>query len=846
MKKILLLFLIIILSLLFFLLFNDKGNEYLKPYVGLYLESKSEQNISVQVEHLKIDLKYVELTALLNKLTTINAYGEVLLLDKELNIDYNINSDGFKNESISFNNKVDINGTIKGTFDNMLISGQGDAFQSHLNYDLNYQDEAINNINIKMFKADISELLLLATQPAYAKGKIDIDVNIPSFDINNTQGKAHIVLYDTKLNEKIINKEFKIKLPKNTSLKGTIDSDIKNNKMLFNATINSNLATIKLNKTHYDLKSNNFSSNYNIHIPKLSKLAFISEKKLFGTLNAIGSLESKNKLFTLHAHTKSLGGTTKISLIDNKINVNLNNTTIEKILHLLGEKVYTTGKISGDVKLTDLKNLKGTFKLTTSQAKTVHTVLKKEFDIDFKKSLTFELKGHGKIKSNVAYIDATLNSKLLNFTSTNLRYNLDTSALQTVYLLQVPELSHLRSITKTELYGAMQLEGELKLNNENLTLNAITHSLGGETQISLNDNQANVKIQHTKIEKLLDLIGEKTYATGSISGEANFNNLDNLTGTFNLRTSNSKMIHQTLKKEFSLDLGKSLPFQMKSKGTIQSNIVTIESQLNSDFFNVTSHDIIYNLKKSLLTASYHLNIPKLSNLNTLAGKNLKGKLSINGTIKSNKSLLLTGNSNDLGGLFTFKLQDQRLTSSINGVSVQQLMYMLDYPQIFKAPLHGDFNYNLKTAKGTFNSRLTQAQLLPNTLTQLVQQVRGIDLTKERYNKTTFIAHLNKDDIHFDFNAESRKVLIRLPNGHINKLSNRINANYKLKIENKDIEGRIQGNISKPHITVDSSKFIQTQVIETIKDNIGEERLKELGIGKKETEVIKNILGDLFK
>ena len=494
MKKVLLLSLIIIVSLLFFLLFNDKGNEYLKPYVARYLESKAEQNITVQVEHLKIDYNYIELTALLNKLTTIHTYGEVLILNKKLNLNY----------TLSFIDKIDMNGTLKGTFDNIKITGKGDALQSQLNYDLNYQNKSLHNIHIKISKADISELLLLTAQPAYANGEMDIDITIPKFDMNKSTGEAHMVLYDTTLNEKVINREFKTKLPKNTKLKGVLNSTINNNQIAFHSTLKSNLATLKLEEAHYHLNSNDFFSNY------------------------------------------------------------------------------------------------------------------------------------------------------------------------------------------------------------------------------------------------------------------------------------------------------------------------------------------------------HLNIPKLSRLNRVVGKNLKGKLSLDGKIKFNKTLLLTGNTKDLGGLLNFKLHNEELTSHINKVSVEKLMYLLEYPQIFKATINGDFNYNQKTRQGTFNSKLNQAQLLPNALTQLVQQVRGVDLTKERYNKTTFIAHLNEDTIHFDFNAKSRKVLISLPNAEVNKLTNSINADYKLKIEKREIEGKIQGDITKPHITIDSSKFIQEQIFETITDSVGEDKLKELGIGKKERETIKNILGDLFK
>ena len=92
MKKISLVLLIIVVSISF-LLFHDKGNEYLKPYVASYLTSKLDNNMSVKVEHLKIDFEYVELHALLNELTKVKAQGEMLLLSKTLDLDYTLKSE---------------------------------------------------------------------------------------------------------------------------------------------------------------------------------------------------------------------------------------------------------------------------------------------------------------------------------------------------------------------------------------------------------------------------------------------------------------------------------------------------------------------------------------------------------------------------------------------------------------------------------------------------------------------------------------------------------------------------------------------------------------------------------
>ncbi|CAA6820969.1 MAG: Unknown protein [uncultured Sulfurovum sp.] len=674
MKKILFVLLILIIPIAF-LIFNDKGNEYLKPYVGTYLETKLEQNMSVEVQHLKIDLNYVEIDALLNDLTKIKAQGEVSLFSQTLDMNYTLKSDGFK----TFDNQVDINGTLLGSFTNLQVKGEGETLKSYINYALNIKDDVINNIKVNINQADIASLLELTAQKAYADGKIDVNINIPTFKDMSKKGKAKIVLHETNLNEEVFKKEFKVDLPKKTVITANINSKVSAETFELEGDIKSNLASLKLSKTTYNLKSKELLTDYVLTAPKLSKLIFLTKQKLNGKLRVAGKFIFKKDAFNLQGKSTSFDGTTDFNFNGKKLNLKMHKVEIAKLLHLVGEKPYATGKVMAELKLSDIKNLKGTFKVSTAEAKTINQSLKKELNIDFEKAIAFSL---------------------------------------------------------------------------------------------------------------------------------------------------------------------------KSKGNIASNLVSVQSTLNSDIFNYRSDDMKYQLKDTTLISTYLLEIPKLSKLTTIAGKPLQGDLVINGQMNYHNTLEMRGSSKSLGGNIDFKLAKQQLNTNIKDVSLEKLIYVLDYPQVFKALLVGEFKYDLAKRQGTFTSRLNKAQLLSNQLTVLIKQIRGVDLTKERYNMTHFNAVLDKDIININFKARSKNVLLELPIGRINKATNTIDTNYKINIEDKDIGGKIQGNITKPNITIESSSFIQDKVIDAIKDKIPSETLKDLGLDKMETETIKdtvkNLLGDLFK
>ncbi len=673
MKKVLPFLVIISLATILFFLLNDKGNRYLQPYIGTYLEKRFGYK-AIKVEDLKIDLNYIRFVVLLNRNIRLDTKGFFSLFSQTIELDYTLKGD-FE-ESYS---QIDINGIVRGKFNDLEIQGEGQGLGSHINYALNIKNEVINNINIKINKADITSLLELAAQPAYAKGKVDIDINIPTLEEMDTKGKAKIVLHSTTLNEQVFQEVFKLNLPKKSIVTANIDSTVSANAFMVNGEIKSNLASIKLTQTNYDLKRKKLLGNYQLNIPKLSKLSFLTQQKL---------------------------------------------------------------------------------------------------------------------------------------------------------------------------QGKMELKGRLIVTKDSYNIQGMTKSIGGKSSFNFNGKQLKMNMSNVEISKLLHLLNQKPYASGKLMAEAKLDNVKDLNGHFKIETKEAKINHATVKKEMKLDLGESIAFTLLSEGEITSNVIHMQNKLNSDILNYRSDDMQYQLKNASLISSYNLEIPKLSKLSSLVNRPLRGTLVINGAMNYHKNLELIGVTKSLGGKVDFKLLNEKLHAKIADVPVEKLMHTLSYPQLFKALLVGDFNYDLTTQKGTFNSKLNKAQLLENQLTILVKQIRGVDLSKERYNETEFHASLNKNLIDIHFKAKSKTALLEIPSGRINKANNHINANYIVNIENKDIGGKIQGDISKPKITIDSSNFIKEKVIDFIKENIPSDALKDLGIEKIETDAIKdtlnNLLGDLFK
>jgi len=638
-----------------FLIFHDKGNDFLRPYFSNYLEGKLVEDMQIEVSHLKIDLNYIEFTALLNKSLDIEAEGELSLFTQDLDLVYAVKS----NE-----HEIDINGTVKGSLSDMYIDGEGETLKSNINYALHLQDDLFHDVKININNADIASFLRLTGRAAYARGKVDVNVDIPILEKQSTKANVNILVHETILNPKTFKEELDIDLPRKVVLTANLNSKVCNTSFQMEGFVKSNLATLNLSRTHYNIKTKELSSDYTLLIPRLSKLVTKSRQKLRGKLKVLGAFQRKNAKVYLTGKCKDFGGKIVFNLKENKLNAHINAVDIEKLSHLFGEKPYVSGKIMADIELHDFKKREGIFNFETREAKTINYVFRKELNLNFEKSVYFSLNANGRIGS----------------------------------------------------------------------------------------------------------------------------------------------------KE-----------------------INMEAKLDSDMFKYSSSDIKYKLVNKALSSTYLVEIPKLSKLQSLTGKRLKGELSINGELNHEDEIILRGNSQSLGGNIDFKFKAQKLKAKLDNISVEKLMQVLGYPQVFKARLVGDFDYDLLRSSGRFTSRLNQAELLNTYLREVIKEIRGVNLPEERYAQTYFNATFQKNLVDINFKAESKTVLLSIPSGQINQASNKINAYYKVKVDNRNLEGKIRGDLSDPEITLDSSKYIQNNMMNMIEDNMGH----------KENNMMKSMMGGFF-
>ena len=264
---------------------------------------------------------------------------------------------------------------------------------------------------------------------------------------------------------------------------------------------------------------------------------------------------------------------------------------------------------------------------------------------------------------------------------------------------------------------------------------------------------------------------------------------------------------------------------------------------------ITLQNLSYNTEKKVLHAKYTMNNQNLSSLNTLTKQKLRGSMQIDGDIKLDKNLIVTGLSKKFDGEIDFKLVDTKLEANIKDASVLKITQMLSFPQYFDSKANGKLNYDLLNSKANLHITMNKALLLKSKLTSIVKSLNGLDLTKEHFNNAQIDARLNKNLINFDVDAKSKSASILIKNGKITQPQGLLDAKLDFMINKQTFKTKIYGTTIAPKIKLDATEVrakAKEQLKEKVKDRVVKELKDRLHIDKKKSqEIIEGVFKKLF-
>lgn len=266
-----------------------------------------------------------------------------------------------------------------------------------------------SNLNADVNNLKLNDIFALIGQNPLASGDLKAKINLSSIDIKNLNGTANINLSNSILNDKELSKMLNKEFPKNIKLNANSDINIANSIANFNAVINSDLANLKKLNGSFDINKNSLNANYEAFVNDLSKLAFISGKKMIGSVSLNGEIKKDAKNLVATANSDLFDGKFKANLTNENLKATFDKFKIEKLTHMLDFGEFYEG--IGDLVFNyNTLAQKGDFNVDINESRLTPSKLTTAISIATQKDITKEI-------FNDSYVKGVINQGLVEFKS---------------------------------------------------------------------------------------------------------------------------------------------------------------------------------------------------------------------------------------------------------------------------------------------------------------------------------------------------------------------------------------------------------------------------------------------
>ncbi|WP_292655947.1 hypothetical protein [Nitratifractor sp.] len=383
---------------------------------------------------------------------------------------------------------------------------------------------------------------------------------------------------------------------------------------------------------------------------------------------------------------------------------------VAQLLALVGRPPYATGRLDlkADIPRYDAANPEGGIAFTVREGEIDPTVLKRDFHLDVPPVKRYTLDGKFRLEKKLLKGEAALHSGLLNLTLRRFRSDRSFRIFKSAYLLDIPELSRLKKLTKQPLYGPWKMGGELYFDRETkrLQLTGVSPSLEGKTTFFYDRGALDLKLNKVAIPSLLAMVGQAPLASsGEVDAVLRLKDLASMEGDYVLQAQGI-WNRQEILKLTGTDLGKDLAFSVQSQGRLKKSLLTADARYHSPLVNLSLETLRYEWISGALEGKYRVTLPDLHRLRLFAKARrsypavLEGEMAY---LPIKKMLKVTGNTRSFGGTIAWTYGGNRLSVDAKGVDAGRLAGLAGVPSLLRsATLNGSLKLNdLAHHRGNF-------------------------------------------------------------------------------------------------------------------------------------------------
>ena len=304
------------------------------------------------------------------------------------------------------------------------------------------------------------------------------------------------------------------------------------------------------------------------------------------------------------------------------------------------------------------------------------------------------------------------------------KYSLFSQDFDITYAVEMQEVSELKSLTNAPLKGRLFTDGTIKGNSAFINIDGVSDIAKSNTSYHIELTEFNptsiiAKIKKADLVSLLELGGQKPYASADINLNINFRNITPhaLDGDITLTTDRGEIDTELMKSDFNVTIP-ATAFNMNLDASLKGDDIEYSYRLNSNLAKIISSGTL-TPEPLALDVKYGVNVEELAVLKPITNADVRGAFKLNGTAKGTKKSLKVDGTSDIAGsntAFNVSLVDfQPLTikAKIEHLKIQKLLYMLKQPHYTDGDFFVDVDISdarSKTLKGVIVSKIKNGLL----------------------------------------------------------------------------------------------------------------------------------------
>ncbi|MAD41436.1 MAG: hypothetical protein CL623_03490 [Arcobacter sp.] len=322
------------------------------------------------------------------------------------------------------------------------------------------------------------------------------------------------------------------------------------------------------------------------------------------------------------------------------------------------------------------------------------------------------------------------------------------------YDININELSKLENLINQKLNGPFATTGTFKGDANFAVIKGTSNVAQSQTSydLKLADFEAkniNFLIENAKIEKLLHLLNQKSFAAGNLTlkGDIKDANVSSLDGKITLNISKGKLNNQVINKDFNQNISSPIYFKSDIIADLTPNKASIKSDLITSIVDVFTNKTEVFIDNGKILTDYKLDVKNLQKLEGIIGTKLYGNFITSGNIAMNNGIIkVDGNSNIFDSLtkYSVKLVDlnpEYVKFNVANAKIDKLLHILNEPVYADGILNIDGNItNAKpeVLAGVIKTQIVNGKVINPVANTVFKQNLKKEITFKTDTTTTLI------------------------------------------------------------------------------------------------------------